>query len=129
MDCLFCKITGGDIPSYRVYEDGDVTAFLEIRPASAGHTLVVPKEHAETIYDLADEAYEKLMGVAKRIGQALQKLYEPRRVGLLVYGFHIAHAHVHLIPLHDGSEIELNHHETPREGEMQATAVKIKAAL
>jgi len=128
-NCIFCKIANGEIPSATVYEDEHVKAFIEMRPASEGHTLVIPKVHGETIYDLDADVYGKLMAAAKQIGATLQKLYQPRRVGLVVYGFHVAHAHIHLVPLHDGSEVGLNHQGELSEKERETVAAKIRSAL
>jgi len=128
-DCIFCKIVSEEIRSAVVYEDDNVKAFIEMRPASEGHTLVIPKVHSETIYDLAREDYESLMDAAQRIGGTLQELYRPRRVGLIVYGFHVAHAHVHLVPLHDGSEVALNHGVEISDEERSVVAEAIRAAL
>ena len=128
-DCIFCKIVSDEIRSAVVYEDDNVKAFIEIRPASEGHTLVIPTLHSETIYDLPRQDYQSLMNAAQPNGPQLPKMYQPRRVGLIVYGFYVAHAHVHLVPLHDGSEVALNHGDEISNEERAVVAEAIRAAL
>jgi histidine triad (HIT) family protein len=102
MDCIFCKIAKGEIPSNKVYEDDKTLAFLDIGPVSKGHTLVIPKEHAEKLYELSDESSEALMKTIKRVSKAVEKTFNcdfnvlnnnGKRAGQLV-----EHVHFHIIP-------------------------------
>lgn len=104
-DCIFCKIVAGAIPAARVYEDADVLAFLDIHPVRTGHTLVIPKAHVPEFQNIEDDAYDAVMRTAKRVATALRATTAAQRAGLAVVGFDVAHAHIHVIPLHDTDDI------------------------
>lgn len=104
MSSIFSKIIAGEIPSYKVYEDDDHFAFLDINPVQRGHTLVVPKIEVDILFDLKDDDYNKLMMCAKKVSKAIEKSFECNRVGMTVIGLEVPHAHIHLMPinsLHD----------------------------
>ena len=105
MSSIFTKIINGEIPAHKVYEDDLVLAFLDIQPSSKGHTLVVPKQEIDHFDNLPDELYQHLMLVSKRIAKQIKTVYSPLRVGMMVFGTEVPHAHVHLIPLYTGSEM------------------------
>jgi histidine triad (HIT) family protein len=133
-DCVFCRITAGEIPASKVYEDEDVLAFLSIEAINTGHTLVIPKNHAEEFYELEDDGYYKLMGVVQKIARSLKKTYQPARVGLMVQGFEVAHGHIHVVPLFEVTDITSKKllegtalHPTPEE--MNKEAKKIMGNL
>jgi len=107
-NCIFCKIVAGEIPSYTVYEDDDVLAFLDIHPVSKGHTLVIPKYHQDHLDDLPFEIYQKVEAAAYEVTKILKENFEPIRIGRAVIGIDVPHAHIHLIPLYDGGEIRLS---------------------
>jgi histidine triad (HIT) family protein len=96
-DSIFTKIIKGEIPCHRVYEDEHVIAFLDIHPKQPGHTLVVPKQQVDLIWDLDDESYQYLWGVSKKIAQHIGPILG-RRIGVQVEGIGVPHTHVHLIP-------------------------------
>ncbi len=98
MASIFTKIINGDIPSYKIAEDADHYAFLDINPQAKGHTLVIPKQEVDYIYDLSDEQLSKLHVFAKKVALALEASIECKRVGVLVIGTEVPHAHIHLIP-------------------------------
>ncbi len=98
-DCIFCRVVAGSLPSVKICEDESAVAFMDIRPIQPGHVLVVPREHAEAVFDLPDAAYDAVMRMARRVGKAIQSEYSPPKVGLAVIGFDVAHAHVHVLPL------------------------------
>lgn len=102
-DCIFCQIVAGKIPSAAVYESDKVLAFLDIGPIGEGHTLVIPKEHHVLIYDIPDEVLKEMAVVAKKIGEAVHKVFGAQGFNLLqnnlaVAGQLIDHAHIHVIP-------------------------------
>lgn len=103
MASIFTKIINGDIPCYKIYEDENYFAFLDISPLAKGHTLVVPKQEVDYIFDLSDEMYQGLMRVSKKIALAIQVAVPCKRIGIAVVGLEVPHAHVHLIPLHSGA--------------------------
>lgn len=104
-DCIFCKIVAGDIPASKVYEDGDVLAFLTIEAINPGHTLVIPKRHIESVWDMEDALYTKNMDVVKKISVALDHAFNPKKVGILVAGWEIPHSHVHVVPMEETSDL------------------------
>jgi histidine triad (HIT) family protein len=105
-DSIFTKIIKGEIPAYRIYEDDDVLAFLDIHPIVPGHTLVIPKKQTEFIWDLSDEDYQKLMAAVKKIALHLRETLDVSYVGEKVVGTDIPHAHVHLIPFNKDTEYD-----------------------
>lgn len=103
MASIFTRIINGDIPCYKIYEDENYFAFLDISPLAKGHALVVPKQELDYIFDLSDETYQGLMQVSKKIAIAIQTAVPCKRIGIAVVGLEVPHAHVHLIPLHSGA--------------------------
>lgn len=99
MASIFTKIIKGEIPSYKIAEDENFYAFLDINPLKKGHTLVVPKKEIDYYFDLDDETLSGLMVFAKRVAGAIEKAIDCKRVGVVVLGMEVPHAHVHLIPL------------------------------
>ncbi|MEQ8358545.1 MAG: HIT domain-containing protein [Cytophagales bacterium] len=108
MSGLFLKIIKGEIPSYKVYEDENTFAFLDINPAAKGHTLVIPKKEVDLLWDLENKDYRAVLDSAKRIATAIQKSVECKRVGMAVVGLEVPHAHVHLIPLNTMSDFSFS---------------------
>ena len=98
MASIFTRIINGEIPSYKIAEDEDHYAFLDINPQAIGHTLVVPKQEVDYIYDLTDEQLANLHVFAKKVALALEATIDCKRIGVLVIGTEVPHAHVHLIP-------------------------------
>ena len=99
MSSLFSKIISGEIPSYKVAENDQFYAFLDINPNTKGHTLVVPKKEVDKLFDLDAETYTELLLFARRVGLALRKSIPCKRIGMSVIGLEVPHVHVHLIPL------------------------------
>lgn len=111
-DSIFTKIIKGELPCRKIYEDDEIIAFLDINPLSDGHTLVVPKEQIDLLWDLSDATYGRLWQVAKTIASSLQAELNPLRVGVIVEGLDVPHAHIHLVPLYDRDTLQL-HHDYP----------------
>lgn len=105
MATIFCKIIAGEIPSYKVAEDDQFYAFLDINPLVKGHTLVVPKREVDYIYDLSDEELAAMHVFAKHVALAIQKAFPCRKVGEAVIGLEVPHAHIHLIPMQKESDM------------------------
>lgn len=95
---VFTKIITGEIPSYKVVENDDFIAFLDINPNAKGHTLVVPKKEENKIFDLSKEEYRNLMDFSYRVAKAIEKAVPCKRVGMSVIGLEVPHVHVHLVP-------------------------------
>lgn len=130
MASVFSKIVKGEIPSYKVAESDKYYAFLDIAPLQKGHTLVVPKREEDYIFDLTDEELAGLMVFAKQVARAIQRTIPCEKVGMAVIGLDVHHAHVHLVPLNGGNDLDFSNpkKEFSRE-EMQACAEQIAANL
>lgn len=108
MATIFTKIIKGEIPSYKIYEDERFYAFLDISPLSKGHTLVVPKKEVDYIFDIDDSLLSEMIVTSKLIAQALEKAIKCNRIGLMVIGLEVPHAHIHLIPIHNEGDMNLS---------------------
>ena len=127
---IFSKIINGEIPSYKVAENDKFFAFLDINPLVKGHTLVVPKREVDYIFDLEDEEVAAMHVFAKGVALAIQKAFPCKKVGMAVLGLEVAHAHIHLIPLHSEGDMDFRREKlqlSPEE--MQEIAAKIQAAF
>ncbi len=107
MPTIFTKIIKGDIPSYKIAEDEKYYAFLDINPFSKGHVLVVPKVEIDYLFDIEDNLYTGLMLFSKKVAIAIKEALPCHRVGVLVQGTEVPHAHVHLIPFYTPSGAEI----------------------
>ena len=127
----FCKIIAGEIPSKKVWEDENYFAFLDINPINPGHTLVIPKKHEDNLFDLDEETYSGLFLAAKKLSEPIQKAVDSQRIGVLVEGFLVHHAHVHLVPLNAGNELDASRSKkaTPEELEEVAKKIRVIRAL
>lgn len=105
MATLFKKIALGEIPSYKVCENDDFFAFLDINPIAKGHVLVIPKIEIDYIFDMDDDLYAKLLVYAKQIAVALKKAYPCQKVGMAVIGLDVNHVHVHLVPMNSSGDL------------------------
>lgn len=130
MSSLFTKIVNGEIPSYKIYEDDNYFAFLDIRPMAKGHTLLIPKQEIDYIFDLSEDLLAGYLPVAQRISKAIESVVSCKRVGVAVVGLEVPHAHVHLIPINtvndlrfDKSPVKMSEHE------MTELAKAIRSAL
>jgi len=106
MSSIFTKIIKGEIPSYKVAEDENYYAFLDIFPLAKGHTLVVPKKEGDYIFNLDDETYKGLWAFAKKVALGVEKAVPCERVGIAVLGLDVPHAHIHLIPLNNMEDFD-----------------------
>ena len=130
MPSIFSKIVSGDIPAFKVAEDENYVAFLDIFPLAKGHVLVIPKKETDYIFDLDSEEYLGLFNFAKKVAKAMDKVISCERIGVAVIGLEVPHAHIHLVPLHDVSDINF---ERPKlkfpDSEMKEIANLIKSAI
>ncbi len=108
MSTIFTKIIKGDIPSYKIAEDENYYAFLDINPLAKGHTLVVPKKETDYIFDLDNNAIKGLFAFSKKVALGIEKVIECKRIGIAVLGLEVPHAHVHLIPINGIYDIEFS---------------------
>jgi len=105
MASIFTKIVNGEIPAYKVAEDDNYLAFLDIFPVAKGHTLVIPKKEVDYLFDLDDEIYTGLQIFAKKVAVGLKKAIPCEKIGVLVLGLEVPHAHIHLIPMRNESDV------------------------
>lgn len=129
MASIFTKIISGKIPSYKVAENDDFFAFLDINPNAKGHTLVVPKKEVNRLFDLDEDTYSKLMEFSRRIAIALEKAVPCERIGMSVIGLEVPHVHVHLIPLNAMEDIQFKKKISLSKEEFEEVAKQISEAL
>ncbi len=99
MASIFSRIVSGEIPCYKIAEDENYLAFLDINPLTKGHTLVIPKKETDYIFDIGDEELAGMMVFAKKVAHAIKEVVPCKRIGVTVIGLEVAHAHIHLIPI------------------------------
>ncbi|MEJ8803356.1 HIT family protein [Pontibacter sp. H249] len=124
---IFTKIVKGEIPAYKIAENERFLAFLDVFPTAKGHTLVIPKEQIDYIFDLNDDLYLGLMAFSKEVAKALKRAVPCNRVGVAVVGLEVPHAHVHLIPLNSMQDMNFANKKEFSKEEMEEVAEKIRA--
>ncbi|MBR1552311.1 MAG: HIT family protein [Muribaculaceae bacterium] len=124
---IFSKIAAGEIPSYRVAEDENFFAFLDINPVAPGHTLVIPKKEVNYMFDLDPDDYQGLWNFARRVAIALRQAVPCKRVGVAVIGLEVPHCHIHLLPLNQEGDMDFSHKTTLPEEQMRQLAADIAA--
>jgi histidine triad (HIT) family protein len=126
MASIFSKIIAGEIPCYRIAEDENYLAFLDVNPNAKGHTLCIPKQEINKLFDIDDQVYLGLMAFAKKVAIALEKTVPCKRIGMAVIGLEVPHAHVHLIPLNEMDEMRFQNKVslTPEEFTVLAQAIQ-----
>jgi histidine triad (HIT) family protein len=129
MSSIFTKIIKGEIPCYKIAENDNFIAFLDVNPNAKGHTLCVPKQEIDKIFELEEELYLELMKFSKKIAIALEKTVPCKRIGMAVIGLEVPHAHVHLIPLNEMGEMTFKHKVSLTKEEFEALAKNIQANL
>ena len=130
MASIFSRIVAGEIPCYKVAEDDNYFAFLDIAPVAPGHTLVIPKKEVDYIFDLTDEELAELTVFAKRVAAAIKTAYPCRKVGIAVLGLEVNHAHIHLIPLQSEGDMDFRKDKLQLPAaEMQTIADNIRKAF
>lgn len=130
MASIFTRIVKGEIPSYKIAESDDCYAFLDINPLARGHALVIPKKEIDYFFDLDDELYNTLFAFARKVGKAIETVVECKRIGLIVFGLDVPHAHIHLIPINKSSEMSFSSPKVQlSQEEFQEIAQKINEAF
>ena len=126
MASIFSKIVTGEIPSYKILEDDRYYAFLDINPLARGHTLVIPKQETDYLFDVEDDLLGGMMVFAKKVARAMDRVMDCKRVGVAVLGLEVPHAHIHLVPINDLYDIEFSKPKlklTPEEFQEIADAI------
>ena len=129
MASVFTKIINGEITCYKIAENEDFIAFLDVNPNAKGHTLVVPKKEVNKLFDLDNETYNKLFSFSKEIAIAMEKSIPCKRIGMSVIGLEVPHVHVHLIPLQEMADITFGKKESFTKEEMEEIARTISENL
>ena len=129
MPSIFSRIVAGDIPAHKIAETDQFLAFLDIEPTAIGHTLVIPKQAVDYIFDLDDATYSGLMAFAKTVAGAIERAVPCKRIGMAVIGLEVPHAHIHLIPLDSMADMNFQNKRKVSQKELAKTAEKIKAEL
>jgi len=129
MSSIFTKIINGEIPCYKIAEDENYLAFLDVNPNAKGHTLCIPKQEIDKIFDMEEELYLGLMKFSRKVAKALEKTVPCKRIGLAVVGLEVPHAHVHLIPLHDMDDMRFQRKTSLTKEEFEKLAKAIQSNL
>lgn len=130
MASIFSRIVAGEIPSHKVAENDEFFAFLDINPVAVGHTLVIPKQEIDYIFDIDDAKLGRMMAFAKRVARAQEKAITCKRVGLAVMGLEVPHAHIHLVPISKESDMYFGGKKLEMtQAELADIAAKISAAF
>lgn len=129
MPTLFTRIVNGEIPCHKICEDERFLSFLDIRPINPGHTLVIPKKEIDYFFDLDDAMMGELMVYAKKVARAIKKTVECRRVGVMVAGIEVPHAHVHLVPIQSVGDLNFAKAKPAGDNELAQMARKIRENL
>jgi histidine triad (HIT) family protein len=129
MASLFTRIINGEIPCHKICEDENYFAFLEIRPINSGHTLVVPKAEVDYLFDVDDDSLGGMMVFAKKVARAVKKSVDCKRLGVMVAGLEVPHAHIHLIPITGLGDLNFENQKEADNDELAQVAEKIRGNL
>ncbi|OIQ37213.1 MAG: HIT family protein [Bacteroidetes bacterium MedPE-SWsnd-G1] len=129
MASIFTKIINGEIPCYKVAENDDFIAFLDVNPNAPGHTLVVPKKEVNKLFELDEDMYNRLMSFSRKIAIAMEKAINCERIGMSVIGLEVPHVHVHLIPLQSMADIQFQKKVSLSKDEFEQVAKDIASKL
>ena len=127
MSSIFTKIVNGEIPCYKIAEDENYLAFLDVNPNAKGHTLCIPKQEINKIFDMEEALYLGLMKFSRKVAKAVEKTVPCKRIGVAVIGLEVPHTHVHLIPLHDMDDMRFQRKVTLTKEEFENLASNIRA--
>ena len=129
MSSIFTKIINGEIPAYKIAENDKFLAFLDVNPNAKGHTLCIPKQEINKIFDMDEDLYLELMQFSRKIAIGLEKAIDCKRVGMAVVGLEVPHVHVHLIPLNEMDEMRFQNKVKLEKEEFEEIVKKIQKSL
>ncbi len=119
MQCIFCDITDNKKSAFKVWENNDFLAFLDVKPINPGHILLIPKNHQEEIFDLEDNLYNEIFKIIKKLSKPLKKITKAKRIGIAIEGLGVPHAHIHLVPIYHGNELNPERAKRVSENELK----------
>lgn len=105
MSCVFCKIIKDEIPTYKVWENNNFLAFLDVNPINPGHILLIPKKHFEEVFDFDNYLYNEVFQIIKKISKPLRNITNAKKIGVAIEGLGVSHAHIHIVPIYNGNEL------------------------
>lgn len=129
MASIFSKIVAGEVPCYKVAETDKCLAFLDVNPVVRGHVLCIPKQEVDNLFDLDDQTYSDLLLFARCVARGVAQVCPCRKVGMAVVGLDVPHAHIHLVPLNNGSDLDFSHHVAVTAEEQTQLAERIARAV
>ena len=129
MPSIFSRIVNREIPAHIIREDDEFLAFLDVRPIRAGHTLVIPKQEIDDVFDLPDSLLSGLLVFARPVAQAIQQTTGAQRVGMAVVGIDVPHAHLHLVPIDGVGDLDFRKAQEAEDADLAAMAERIRSAL
>ncbi|MDM1044031.1 HIT family protein [Myroides sp. 1354] len=129
MSSIFTKIINGELPAYKIAENDKFLAFLDINPNAKGHTLCIPKQEINKIFDMEEDHYVELMKFSRKIAKALEQAVPCKRIGMSVVGLEVPHVHVHLIPLQTMDDIRFSKKESLSPAEFEEVVKKVQQYL
>ncbi len=130
-DCLFCQVVAGTWPAVKIWESEKLLAFLDAKPVHPGHTLIIPKIHVDSIFEIEEPLYIDLFEAAKILSGPIKKFAGTPRIGFAIEGFGVPHAHLHIVPISHGAELMPNRSAEPDadRAELERVAKEIRASL
>lgn len=129
MPSIFSKIINGELPGYIIWKHSRFVALLDIKPINPGHTLLMPLEQIDSIYDLSDVDYQDIWKHVRILARAIQKATQAKRIGIAVEGFGVSHAHIHLVPVNQPEELDPHRAKAATANELSAMSEKIKLVI
>lgn len=128
-NCIFCKIVRNESAAHKIWEDENFLAFLTLGALNNGHTLLIPKKHTDYIFDLKEPIYTLIFQTAKQLSEPIRKAMSAKRIGIVVEGFTVPHAHLHLVPLHNEDEIDASRVKKIEQKILAETAENIRTQI
>jgi len=129
MDCIFCKIIKNEIPSYKVWENNNFLAFLDLNPINSGHILLIPKKHFNEVFDLYDDLYNEAFQIVKKISKPLRDITKAKKIGIAIEGLGVSHAHIHIVPIYNINELNPERAKKATEKELKEMQNKLSNVL
>lgn len=125
MDCIFCKIIKDEISAYKVWENDNFLAFLDVNPINPGHILLIPKKHFEEVFDFDNNLYNEVFQIIKKISKPLRNITNAKKIGVAIEGLGVPHAHIHIVPIYNGNELNPERAKKATEEELKEMQNKL----